>query len=578
MLIALYLTARIMNIFRKKSVAQILKDVQSGFGDSEHGSLNKVLGVRDITFFGLAAIVGAGIFSTVGSACADGGPAVIYLFIAIAVACGFAALCYAEMASRIPVAGSAYTYTYATFGEFIAWIIGWDLIMEYAIGNVTVAIAWSGNLTTFLEQCGIHIPDYLAHGNLEAKKGHQAYLDAVSTGASPSAFVTEMHQLWESAPSFLGGHFIINLPAFLITVLITALVYIGIKESRTAANAMVVFKVIVVIAVIAIGFVYVTPENWTPFSPNGSAGVLKGVAAVMFAYIGFDALATVAEECKNPQRDLPRGMMYSLLIATVLYILIALVLTGMVNYAELDNEAFLANAFLSRGINWMGGLIAFSALVATASVMLVFQIGQPRIWMSMSRDGLLPKKFSKIHKKYKTPSYATIITGLLVGIPSLFMDADFVTDMCSIGTLFAFALVCGGIIIMHHRKDEVQPKFKIPYINAQWILPWLALAILGALFYTANTPGSYANELFDLSKDLNTKIPGLIFYLFLLALAVLSFFKKLSLIPMLGLLCCLYFLSTLGGTNWIRFGIWLLIGVVIYFLYSRHHSKLGQSN
>jgi amino acid transporter len=563
-------------LFRKKSISQILEDVNKGYGDGESHSMNKVLGVRDITFLGMAAIIGAGIFSTVGSACADGGPAIIFLFIAIAVACGFSALCYAEMASRIPVSGSAYTYTYATFGELIAWIIGWDLIMEYAIGNVTVAISWSGNLTTFLEQLGIHVPGFLSHGYLEVKKVAAEFAMATSSGAEITEYMRQMNTIWESAPTIGTMPFILNLPAFLITVLITAVVYIGIKESRSAANGMVIFKVLVVILIIVLGFFYVRPENWSPFAPNGASGVLKGVAAVFFAYIGFDALATVAEECKDPQRDLPKGMINSLIVATVLYILIALALTGMVKYSELNNEAFLAKAFLSRGIDWIGGIIAFSALIATASVMLVFQIGQPRIWMSMSRDGLLPKRFSKIHTRYKTPSFATIITGILVGVPSLFMDADSVTDMCSIGTLFAFALVCGGIVILHTKKDSERPKFKVPYISAQYILPALSVAIFGLLYYTRNDEGSLLYELSSADANWMEQIPSIIFYLSLLVLSVLSFTKKLSLIPMLGMLFCLYFLSTLGATNWLRFLIWLALGVVIYFLYSKKNSKLNQ--
>lgn len=579
------------NLFRKKSISKILNDVKSGYGDGEGHEMNKVLGVRDITFFGMAAIIGAGIFSSVGSACYDGGPAIVTLFVGIAIACGFAAVCYAEMASRIPVAGSAYTYTYATFGELFAWIIGWDLIMEYAIGNVVVAISWSGNLTTFLAQIGIDIPDYLAHGYLEAKNGSIAMAEAIAKGTEVTPFMQQMNMLWENAPTFAGIPFIINLPAFLITALITAVVYIGIKESRAAANGMVIFKVVVVLLVIVIGAFYVKPENWSPFAPNGASGVLKGVAAVFFAYIGFDALATVSEECKDPQRDLPRGMIYSLVIATTLYILVALVLTGMVKYTQLNNEAFLANAFLERGVNWIGGMIAFSALIATASVMLVFQIGQPRIWMSMSRDGLLPKKFSKIHKRYKTPAFATIVTGLLVGIPSLFMDAEFVTDMTSIGTLFAFALVCGGVLILHQHKDEGRPKFKVPYINSQYTMPLLTLLLFSWLYREYGHQGSYAAELFNweggwhgienengivLVEGIKSKVIPYIFYLSLIVLSILAFVKKLSYIPLLGLICCLYFLSTLDATNWIRFIVWLAIGIVIYFLYSRNKSNLNE--
>ena len=354
------------------------------------------------------------------------------------------------------------------FGELIAWIIGWDLLLEYAIGNIAVAISWSGNLTNFLHGFGIDLPRYLTTSFLEAKNN--------------------IPELWNSAPRVFGIPFIINIPAFLITVFITAVVYVGIKESKNFANGMVLFKVIVILIVIAIGIFYVVPGNWTPFAPNGVSGVLKGVSAVFFAYIGFDAISTTAEECKNPQRDLPRGMIYSLIISTVLYVLVALVLTGMVHYSKLNTEAFLATAFRERGLNWVGGLIAFSALIATASVLLVFTIGQPRIWMSMSRDGLLPQKFSQVHPKYKTPGFATLMTGLLVGIPVLFLDANLVVDMCSIGTLFAFILVCGGVIILQERDKQnatdnhlATPKFKTPYINGQFIVP--VLLIIGLVLF-----------------------------------------------------------------------------------------------
>ena len=566
--------------FRKKNIDQILADAKSGVGDTENFSLHKVLGVRDITFLGMAAIIGAGIFSTIGQACFDGGPAVILLFVFIAIACGFTALCYAEMASRIPVAGSAYTYTYATFGELIAWIIGWDLIMEYAVGNITVAISWSGNFVTFLKQIGVHLPQHICYSFLEVKNKHALHIENIANGIASNEYIIQMYQLWENAPKVFGIPLIFNLPAFIITVLITALVYIGIKESRKAANAMVVFKIVVVIAVIVIGFLYVQPSNWQPFAPNGFSGVLKGVSAVFFAYIGFDALATVAEECKNPQRDLPKGMIYSLIIATTLYILTALVLTGMVKYTELNNEAFLANAFLQKGINWVGGVIAFSALIATASVLLVFQIGQPRIWMSMSRDGLLPKKFATIHPKFKTPSFSTILTGFLVGVPALFLDAAFVTDMCSIGTLFAFALVCGGIIILHQKKDEIKPQFKLPNINGKFIIPVLFVVFCYFFFIIKNEDGSsYWQSIFSFSQGWEVwkhQIPMQLFVASFLIISILSFIKNYSLIPVLGLLCCLYLLSTLGLVNWIRFIIWLIIGIVIYLNYGKKHSLLQQ--
>ncbi|HNF48976.1 MAG TPA: amino acid permease [Chitinophagales bacterium] len=572
------------NLFRKKSIQSILKETEA-YPDMMHEAgitldeqaqmLNKSLTTFDLTALGIAAIIGAGIFSTIGNACFDGGPAVVFLFIGIAIACGFSALCYAEFASRIPIAGSAYTYSYAVFGELIAWIIGWDLLLEYAIGNITVAISWSGNFAAFLHQCGIDLPKYLVTSFFEAKKF--------------------MPDLYASAPKILGIPFIINIPAFMINLFITALVYVGIKESKNFANGMVIFKIAVIIVIIIVGAFYVTPANWSPFVPNGFGGVLKGVSAVFFAYIGFDAISTTAEECKNPQRDLPKGMFNSLILSTILYVAVALVLTGMVHYTQLKNEAFLANAFVQKGINWMGGIIAFSALIATASVMLVFQIGQPRIWMSMSRDGLLPKKFAEIHPKFKTPSFSTIITGLIVGIPSLFLDSSLVTDMCSIGTLFAFILVCGGIIILEQKEkkqvklsaktgtlDEdllsesaapMTPKFKVPYINGKWLIAGLTLAVLAIIF----TNAAFLHSIFPVEAGFDVwkhQIPLWLFLLVLIYTAYKTFMENWSLIPVLGFLSCGYLVSTLGIANWLRFFIWMAIGLICYFIYGVNHSKL----
>jgi len=552
------------NLFRTKPINVILQEVEQhpdlieSHGNAE--ALHRNLGVKDLTALGIAAVIGAGVFSTIGKACFDGGPAVSLLFIGIAVACGFSALCYAEFASRIPISGSAYTYSYAVFGELIAWIIGWDLLLEYAIGNIAVAISWSGNLTNFLHGFGIDLPRYLTTSFLEAKNN--------------------IPELWASAPKVFGIPFIINIPAFLITIFITAVVYIGIKESKNFANGMVLFKVIVILIVIAIGIFYVVPGNWTPFAPNGVSGVLKGVSAVFFAYIGFDAISTTAEECKNPQKDLPRGMIYSLIISTVLYVLVALVLTGMVHYSKLNTEAFLASAFKERGLNWVGGLIAFSALIATASVLLVFTIGQPRIWMSMSRDGLLPQKFSQVHPKYKTPGFATLMTGLLVGIPVLFLDANLVVDMCSIGTLFAFILVCGGVIILQERDKQnatdnhlATPKFKTPYINGQFIVP--VLLIIGLVLFFKDPANVESTFPFDKGfSEWKHQIPFWIFIFVSIYIAVKTFIKKWSLIPVLGFLSCSMLVSTLGVVNWMRFLIWMAIGFVIYFSYGIKHSKL----
>ncbi len=553
-------------LFRVKPIDTILKEVEQHPDIIEsHGNaegLKRDLGVKDLTALGIAAVIGAGIFSTIGKACFDGGPAVSLLFIGIAVACGFSALCYAEFASRIPIAGSAYTYSYAVFGELIAWIIGWDLLLEYAIGNVTVAISWSGNLTNFLHGFGIDLPKYLTTSFLEAKNN--------------------MPDLWASAPKVLGIPLIINVPALLITIFITALVYIGIKESKRFANGMVLFKILVILIVIAIGVFYVVPGNWTPFAPNGVSGVLKGVSAVFFAYIGFDAISTTAEECKNPQRDLPRGMIYSLIISTLLYVVVALVLTGMVHYSQLNTEAFLASAFKARGLNWIGGLIAFSALIATASVMLVFQIGQPRIWMSMSRDGLLPKKFSEVHPKFKTPAFATIVTGFIVGIPALFLDAALVTDMCSIGTLFAFILVCGGVIILQEKDKKhaldnnlANPKFKTPYINGQFIIP--LLVIIGVVFFFKSPENREAIFPFDQGFDVwKHQLPFWAFLLVAIYMAIKTFLKKWSIIPVLGFLSCSYLVSTLGFVNWSRFLLWMFLGFIIYFSYGIRKSKLNK--
>lgn len=563
----------IKDFFRTKSIQQIINEVND---TPEHELMAKELNVRDLTFFGIAALVGAGIFSTIGNACFDGGPAVVFLFLGIAVACGFSAYCYAEFASRVPVSGSAYTYSYATFGELIAWIIGWDLLMEYAIGNITVAISWSGNFTAFLKQLGINIPAHLSTSWLEAYHGHEAFLKGEDITPRIEAF----HQLWLTAPKIGSIPFILNLPAFVITVAITYLVYIGIKESRNVSNFMVIFKVAVVLIVAVIGAFYINPENWVPFAPNGATGVLKGVSAVFFAYIGFDAISTTAEECKNPQRDLPRGMMYSLLIATGLYVSVSLVLTGMVKYNLLNNEAFLANAFTERGLNWIGGIIAFSALIATASVLLVFQMGQPRIWMSMSRDGLLPKKFAELHPKYKTPAFSTILTGFIVAVPSLFLDSALVTDLCSIGTLFAFILVCAGILLLQNRKDLPEPKFKVPYLNGQFIIPIVFVGMMAYLFLSkdadiekwTNTTFSFGNGF----EDWKHNIPTWAFFLLCAFISVYTFLRKYSLIPVLGLLSCSYLLSTLGYTNWIRFLVWLLIGLLIYLVYGFWNSKLGK--
>ncbi len=566
-----------MNLFRKKSVQQILRQV-AGPEEIHHTGLKKHLKVRDLTAFGIAAIIGAGIFSTIGKASADGGPGVIMLFIFTAVACGFAAFCYAEFASLVPVSGSAYTYSYVAFGELFAWIIGWALIMEYAIGNIVVAISWSEYFSTLLTHIhipalgypdGIHLPAWTGIDYFSAKR---AFIASQAMDADPVIKQSEGYLAWLSAPEFGGIKFILDIPALVINILITWLVYRGIKETRNASNIMVAIKLVVVVMVISLGFFYVEPGNWTPFMPEGVGGILAGVSAVFFAYIGFDAISTTAEECHDPQRDLPRGMMYSIIICTVLYILIALVLTGMVNYKELNVNDPLAFVFSKAGLTWISGIISISAVVAMASVMLVFQLGQPRIWMSMSRDGLLPKAFAKVHPKYGTPGFATIVTGLLVGIPILFIDMNTVVDLCSIGTLFAFILVCGGVLILE-KHDDLPRKFKVPYFNGKYIIPLLFLIVVIALF---NYQQEWIHE--HLNPVGNTDaIPMLIFFVVFAVLSFYSFKESLSLIPVLGILTCLYLMAQIQVHNWIGFTVWLIIGLVIYFAFSYKNSKLNNT-
>jgi amino acid transporter len=567
------------SFFRKKSISSILNSLTQEERNPESGevfhSLEKSLTTRDLTAFGIAAIIGAGIFSTIGNAAYNGGPAVALLFIFTAIACGFSGLCYAEFASRLPVAGSAYTYAYSSFGEIFAWIIGWDLILEYAIGNIAVAISWSDYFTSFLKGFGIHIPEYLTMDYLSAYRGYNEAIFLLSKGNTLEKLPENLfnsYNAWINSPTIFGLHIIADIPALLIVVLITYLVFKGIKESRNANNVMVAIKLGIILFVILIGAFYVKPENWVPFAPNGFSGVMSGVAAVFFAYIGFDAISTTAEECKNPQKDLPRGIIYSLIICTILYIAISFILTGLVHYKELNVGDPLAYVFGKIGLNWISSIISFSAIVAMTGVLLVFQIGQPRIWMSMSRDGLLPKFFSKVHSKYKTPYIATIITGLLVGIPALFMNLTEVTDLTSIGTLFAFVLVCGGVLLLD-KEEESKPSFKVPYINSKFIVP--IIFIISIVFihkYLENGIFSFL----DISNKNN--IPYIIFFITFFIISILSFLKNLSLIPVLGLLSCFYLMSELGYTNWLRFIIWLLLGLLIYFFYGYKNSNLNSTN
>jgi amino acid transporter len=576
------------SLFRRKNISSILAEGS----DDPHGghALKRVLTVKDLTFFGIAAILGAGSFSSLGFAVFHGGPGVVILFVITAIACGFTALCYSEFASRIPVAGSAYTYAYASFGELFAWIIGWALIMEYSIGNIYVAFSWSDYFTSLLTKMDIHLPQYLCTSYMEAKHA----VEGGSTNADELA-------AWNSAPIVGGLRMIFDLPALVINFLITYLVYRGIKESRNFSNVMVVLKLAVVALIIIVGGYLVFSRgltfNWTPandegvksFMPNGFGGVMLAVSSVFFAYIGFDAVSVLAEESKNPQKDLPRGMILSLVICTIIYILLALVLTGAVNYRNFEGVGDpLAFIFESQNLNvaWMQLFVAIIAVVAMTSVLLVFQMGQPRMWMTMSRDGLMPSAFQKIHPRFKTPSFATIVTGLVVGIPILFTDKTFVLDFTSIATLFAFVLVCGGVLLIPP-KEKLHGRFHLPYINGQFIFPAIVIA---AIILAVSLSDTYFTDLFNMDFQADTdyvagkktfmdlatpNISLIIFWILAVVLAALAFVKKYSLIPLMGVITCLYLLTGMSKSNWLWFIGWLTLGIIFYFMYGYRKSKLA---
>jgi APA family basic amino acid/polyamine antiporter len=558
------------NIFRKKSFEDAIATAEAGH---QGLGLNKNLRVLDLTALGIAAIIGAGIFSTIGTASANGGPAVIFLFIFTAVACGFSALCYAQFASALPVSGSAYTYTYTTFGEVLAWIVGWNLLWEYAIGNIAVAISWSDYFTGLLNGLGLHVPDWMTMDWMSARRAGEAGVPP----ADADAFTRSAYAAWESAPRIGGLHVVLDLPALLITLIISALVYRGIQESKNTSNALVVFKLLVIFAVIAVGAFYVQPANWSPFAPNGVQGVLAGISAVFFAYIGFDAISTTAEECKDPQRDLPRAMFLSLLICTILYVLISMILTGMVSYEQLAVGDPLAFVFKQVGLNAFSGVVALSAVVATASVFLVFQLGQPRIWMTMSRDGLLPQQFARIHPRFKTPSFSTIVAGLVVAIPSLFLNLAEVADLTSLGTLFAFAIVCAGVLKMDATGETAKAKYRVYYLNSRYFLPLLWVVLIGILYVADPNFFAKVAEPTDPSQGAIGRLPFYIFLAIAAVTTVLAIAREWSLIPVVGLLLNLFMMSQVLLISWVRFMVWMVIGMVVYFVYGYANSKLNRA-
>ena len=440
----------LQRLFRIKRIGP---DLLSG----EH--LKRVLGPVDLVLLGIGGIVGAGIFALVGTAAAGdasrpgAGPALIVSFVLTGIACGFTALCYAEFASLVPISGSAYTYAYITLGEIVAWIIGWDLVLEYAVGNVAVAVSWSGYFCEFLRGIGLEFPRWLA-------------TDLRTALATP--------EILAAAPRVLGVPVVFNFPAVFIVTVLTVLLVVGIKESAWFNAVMVGIKLLVLGFFVVIGTCYVKPENWRPFAPNGWAGIQAGAAVVFFAFIGFDAVSTAAEECRNPRRDLPIGILGSLGVCTVIYVVVAVVLTGMVPWNELNTAEPLSVAMRVVNQNWAAGIVALGSLVAHTAVLLVFQLGQPRILFSMARDGLLPAALAKTHPQFKTPYLATVLTGLFVGVGSALAGLDEMADLCNIGTLSAFLIVSAGVLVLRRREPDLRRGFRTPWVPLVPVLGILA--------------------------------------------------------------------------------------------------------
>ena len=489
----------LQRLFRTKSLEQLRASAE----EPEH-QLKKGLGAFDLTMFGIGAIIGAGIFSSIGTAAAgnaaDGrlpaGPALVISILLVALICGFTALAYAEMASMIPVSGSAYTYAYATLGELMAWIIGWDLLLEYAISNVAVAISWGDYARSFLSTVfHLDIPGWLgtdprtalklAQGVPEMALGAKLHaLAQAKAGVISGAATFANWEVVKAAPTLAGFPVTVNLLAVVITAVITWLCYIGIKESARVNSVMVVVKVLILLAVVGLGARFIQSANWHPFVPHGWPGIQSGAAIIFFAFIGFDAVSTTAEECRDPGRDLPRGILWSLVICTVIYAAVALVVTGMLHYTRLGGIADpLAYIFTEHRMAGIASIISFGAVIATTAALLVYQVGQPRIFLSMSRDGLLSPWFSTVHRIYKTPSKATLLTGFLVAVPAALLNIDEVVELANIGTLFAFVIVCGAVLILRRKRPDAPRKFVMPFA---WLVA--PLAILGCVWIARGLP------------------------------------------------------------------------------------------
>lgn len=508
-------------IFKIKSLSSILAETHD-----PKTRLKRALGAFDLILLGMGAIIGAGIFATVGTAAAGdalrpgAGPALVLSFGITAIACAFAALCYAELAALVPISGSAYTYSYATFGELIAWIIGWDLMIEYGVGAIAVAISWSGYFTGFLKGFGITLPAWSTIDFRSALVGFEKASALMCQGIPFEKLDPGLQRTWQAvhnAPVFLGIPVICNIPAFLIVLFLMILLVRGIKESSRFNEIIVGVKLLVLAIFVLIGIFYLKPQNWVPFAPNGFAGIKAGAAIVFFAYIGFDAVSTAAEETKNPKRDLPIGIIGSLVICTIIYMIVAAVFTGLIPFNLLKESLAhekaepLTLAMEHVKLNWAAGVIAFGSVAAHIAVLLVLQLGQARIFFSMSRDGLLPKVFSRVHPKFKTPHVTTIVTGIIVACFAAFTNIEEMVDLTNIGTLFAFTLVCFGVIILRVKEPHRHRSFKVP---------------------------------------LN------------------------PLTPLLGVAACIFLMTGLPGITWVRFVVWLIVGLLVYFTYGIRNSEL----